>query len=193
MNHAIIYIPGLGDHRSRAQQRVVSAWRLLGVGHTETVIMNWREAEPFEIKLSRLLERIDDLASKGFSVSLVGVSAGASAVINAYAARQDTIHRVVCICGKLQRPETVSPVTYRANPAFETSMATLTESLGILDDRKRQQILSIRPLVDESVPPGDTVIPGAKAKTIPTISHVVSIAAAITLYSGSIVRFVRKS
>lgn len=191
MKHAVIYVPGLGDHRGSSQGTVVKLWQLYRL-RTEVLAMNWRDGEPFSAKLEQLLLRIDELAGAGYQVSLVGISAGASVVINAFAARQEAVHRVVCICGKLQHPDTISASTYRLNPAFKESMANLPNSLLALDSEKRSQILSIRPLVDESVPPGDTVVPGAQAKTIPTISHVVSIAAAITLYSGSIIRFIRK-
>lgn len=190
---AIIYVPGLGDHRSHGQRKVVELWRFWPVDHTEVVLMQWNQDEAFELKLSRLIARIDALNTQGYRVSLVGVSAGASAAVHAYAARPDTVHRVVCICGKLQRPETISPHTYRANPAFRESMYLLPASLEQLDNQQRRQILSIRPLADESVPPADTVIPGARTKTIPAFSHVISIAVAITLYSGMVVRFTRKS
>lgn len=193
MKQAIIYIPGLGDHHSRGQSRIVGLWRLWGVGRSEVIPMLWNRSETFELKLSRLLAQIDTLSAQGYRVSLVGVSAGASAVIHAYAERPNIVHRVVCVCGKLQHPETVSDSTYQANPAFKESMQLLPASLGRLDSPKRRQILSIRPLADESVPPADTIIPGAQAKTIPAISHTISIAVAITLYSGTIVRFTQKS
>jgi len=190
MKHAIIYIPGLGDHRSRGQRAATWLWQLYGV-RTEIVRMEWRVAVPFETKLSRLLTRIDDLHAAGYSVSLVGVSAGAGAAVNAFARRQDVVSRVVCICGKLRNPETISSQTYRKNPAFAESMQLLPASLlGVADDTRRR-ILSIRPLADTSVPPQDTIIPGAVTKTIPTSGHVLSIAACITLYSFSVVRFIK--
>jgi pimeloyl-ACP methyl ester carboxylesterase len=191
MKRVIVYVPGLGDHRSRGQRAVVWLWRLYGV-RTETVRMEWRVDVPFEAKLARLLVRIDDLHAAGYSVSLVGVSAGASAAINAFARRQDVVAQVVCICGKLRNPETISSRTYRQNPAFAESLQLLPGSLlGIADDT-RHRILSIRPLADRLVPPEDTVIPGAAEKVIPTSGHVFSIAACITLYSFAVVRFLKR-
>lgn len=192
MKHAVIYVPGLGDHRSRSQQRVLRAWQAYGI-KTAVVCMQWRTDEPFAAKLKRLLTAIDDFRARGYRVSLIGVSAGASAVINAYAARPSEVQRVVCICGKLRNPETIHPVTFRRNPAFLESLERLPKSIEVLTAAQRERILSIRPLADESVPPQDTFVPGAKVKTIPTVGHVVSIATAITAYSFSIVRFVRKA
>jgi hypothetical protein len=192
MKHAIIYVPGLGDHRSRGQQFIMKAWRIYGL-HTEVVNMNWHTSEMFNSKLDRLLLRIDTLAEQGYAVSLIGVSAGASAVINAYTVRQDKIHRVVCICGKLRSAESVSSYTYRVNPGFGESLQHLPESLFGLNSDKRVHILSIRPTADELVPPSDTIIPGAISKVIPTRGHAISIGFSITVYSWAIIRFIKQT
>ena len=155
--------------------------------------MRWNVNEPFETKLGRLLTRIDGLHTKGYRVSLVGVSAGASAVVNAFALRTDVVHRVVCICGKLQHPETIRTNTYQRNPGFKESMERLPESLAGVSETERQRILSIRPLADRSVPPEDTIISGAEAVTIPTQGHVLSIAMGITLFSPLVINFTRRS
>jgi hypothetical protein len=72
-------------------------------------------------------------------------------------------------------------------------MALLPASLQRLTNAERGQVLSIHPLADGSVPPADTIIPGAVAKTIPTRGHVTSIVVAITLYSWSVVRFLKRA
>lgn len=192
MKHVILYVPGLGDHHNRGQRLVLWLWQLYGI-RSEVVLMEWHTADAFEAKLARLLQRIDELSGQDHTVSLVGVSAGASVVVNAYALRQSTVHRVICICGKLRHPETISPYTYLSNPAFRESMAQLDSSLQALDDQKRSRILSIRPMSDVTVPPPDTIIDGAQSKIIPTTGHAVSIAAAIIFYSRSIVGFAKKS
>ena len=191
MKSAVIYVAGLGDWRSRAQRAVVWCWRVYGV-KSEVTLMNWHIDEPFETKLDRLITRIDTLHAAGYQVSLVGVSAGASAVINAFALRKDVVQRVVCICGKLQHPETIHPATFQRNPAFAESLQRLPDSLAKLLQVDRQRISSIRPLADESVPPSDTVIPGATGRTIPTVGHVLSIAASITLFSPVVLAFIRR-
>jgi hypothetical protein len=54
MKHAILYVPGLGDHRNGGQRLVVWLWRLYGV-RSEVVLMEWHTAETLEAKLARLL------------------------------------------------------------------------------------------------------------------------------------------
>lgn len=192
MKQAVIYVPGLGDHRTRGQRLAARFWRLYGV-RSEVILMHWRTKEPFETKLARLLARIDQLHQQGYQISLVGVSAGASAVINAFALRQTELHRVVCICGKLRRPETISPNTYRRNPAFAESMQVLPDSLDHIPKKARKRICSIKPLADELVPPEDTTITGAQAKTIISFGHAPSIGLAVTLYWPLVMKFLKQS
>lgn len=189
--YAVIYVPGLGDHRSQGQRLAVKLWKLYGVD-PEVVTMRWRDREAYNIKLARLLDRVETLTETGYLVSLVGTSAGASAVVNAFAARPELIHRVVCICGKLKNPQTVHPATYARNPGFQESMERLTRSLTQLSTEQRNRVLSIHPVADESVPPHDTEMPDSVSRRIPTIGHAPSIAYAITLYAHVLLRFIKQ-
>lgn len=62
--------------------------------------MNWADTETWESKLQRLLARIDSLIAGDQKVGLVGSSAGASGVINAYALRKAGLVGCVLIAGK---------------------------------------------------------------------------------------------
>ncbi len=191
MSHVVIYIPGLGDGSVKARRFLVAGWRLYGV---QPVVhrMNWADKEPFSIKFQRLLLRIDGLVKDGHTVSLVGESAGASAALNAYAARQNEIHRVVCLCGKLQHAETVHPYTNRRNPAFAQSMAMLPVSVKSLSKQRLGRVRSIRPWADHTVSPSDTFVAGAESYTIPTIGHRASIILGNTLFSNVVVGFLKR-
>ncbi len=188
--HAVIYIFGLGDQRATGQTLAVRVWRMYGVT-PEVFHTYWATPGKLADKLAGLLARIDTLTEQGYTVSLVGTSAGASAAIHAYAARQDKVHRVVCVCGKLQNPETISAYTYTKNPAFREAMETLDQSLQTLSAEKRSRILSIRPVADNIVPPADTVIPGAASEQVPTTGHALSITFCITVYAGRLLRFIK--
>lgn len=189
--HTVIYIFGLGDHRSRGQTLAVQLWRLRGVG-VRVHHMHWNQAGTLDAKLAPLIENIDALHAAGRRVSLVGVSAGASAAIHAYARRPQIVHRVVCLCGKLRHAETVHPRVYHTNPAFQQSMEALPASLDALGKIGRERILSVRPMADNSVPPADTDVPDAHTARVPTRGHVLSIAYCITIYSRRIVRYIRQ-
>ncbi len=122
-------------------------------------------------------------------MALVGVSAGASAVLNAYASSDD-ITRVICICGKINNPQTVPQHTYDKNPDFEESLQRLGKSMAKLDIRQRKNIMSIHPWKDQTVPVADTIIMGAKEKTLPGWSHVTGIFFGIVAGSRTIARFI---
>lgn len=191
MKHVVIYVPGLGDNSVRARKLLVASWWLYGV---RPVVhqMNWSDTQPFAQKFSALLTHIDHLATAGHRVSLVGESAGASAVINAFAARPETIHRVACICGKLGSPSNIHPSIYRHNPAFAESMQQLPASIADLGKEQLERIRSVHPLYDVTVPVHDTAIPGAESKTIPSFGHAASIALGDTLFGYMLVGFLKR-
>lgn len=189
MRHAI-YVPGLGDNYHTGQRIALWFWRLFGV-RVHYLPLIWADGQPFEPKFERLLRKIDELLAAGKTVSLVGVSAGAGAALNAYAERQAQIHCVVLIVGKVRNPHTISDRVYRKNPAFKGSMNKLDDNLKRLGKAERQRILSIHGVTDLSVPPSDTLIDDANEKKIPTMGHVPSIAWAITLGNHTICRFIR--
>jgi len=189
--HTVIYVPGLGDTRTGGRRLLIASWRLYGV---RPVVhqMNWADKQPFEIKFRALLKHIDERIAAGERVSLVGESAGASVTLEAYAARQDTIHRVACICGKLRHPETIHPDTYRKNPAFAEAMAALPSALTGLNATKLTRVRSLHPLVDPTVPVADTIIPGVEERAIPTAGHATSIVLGNLLFSWRLVPFLKR-
>ena len=58
--------------------------------------MDWSVDEPWATKLSRLNEHIVSLKSENTSITLIGESAGASAVTQALASNPHLIDGVVC-------------------------------------------------------------------------------------------------
>lgn len=187
MTRHIIFVPGLGDYRSFGQNIGIQLWRLFGLT-PHYLALGWNVKEGYEVKQQRLTKLIDTLRLSG-TVSLVGVSAGASAVLNTYAA-SDNIEKVVCISGKINNPQTIGPGTLLANHDFGESMKRLAASLKAIEDRT-QNIMSIHPVHDQVVPIADTIIPGAREKTVPGRSHASGIFFGIVFGAFSIVRFVR--
>lgn len=184
----LIYVPGLGDNRSYGQEDAIKRWQKFGLD-TTYFPLGWADKEPFAPKLKRLLAKIDDLADAGYQVSLVGVSAGASAVLNAYAIRPK-IHRVVLIGGKVNNPQTIGNKIYQQNPAFKESVFMVSKRLSKLSPDKIGRIMSIHPLYDGRVPVADTLIPGAVEKTVPVIGHILGIFFTISLRGKMIADFI---
>jgi pimeloyl-ACP methyl ester carboxylesterase len=181
----VIYIPGLGNGEDKGQRSLVAKWRRFGV-HPHFYAMRWRVGA-FDEKFAGLLALIDDLAKDG-KVSLVGVSAGVSIALLAFAARPTKVAAVVTICGKVNHPEHVDEHYYLENPAFKTSLERVQKVLPQLD---RSRILVVRPIWDGLVPVADMLLPGAQQKLLPTVGHGVSIALAISVFAPSIMRFLK--
>lgn len=191
MKHNVIYVPGLGDPRYPQQGWALKAWDHLYGIRTHYLPLIWGDGEVFQPKFQRLLADIDELATSTSQLSLIGVSAGASAVLNAFAERPDAIDKVVCICGKINNPQTISRATLEHNPVFGESITLLQANLPRLDSVQRARIMSIHPLRDGVVPPKDTIIDGAHEKVIPSIGHVASIGYCLTAGSYDIVKFLK--
>lgn len=191
MKHAVIYIPGLGDARVGGQLLAVKTWNWYGV-QAELFQKNWIDGERFEPKFIRLLNRIDELVEQGYTVSIVAASAGASAAINAYAARPDTIHAVVCIAGEINGRDRMHPSVYQKNPAFRDSMHMIEASLPRITPAMRKRILSRRGAIDVTVTAHDSIVPGAVNQVVPTMSHFLTIATQIAFGAPSFIRFIKK-
>ncbi len=101
MQHHVIYVPGILDDIAHVQSTLVRLWRLHGIyGHAHT--MPWLGASDYPAKARRLLAAIDRLHDQGHRISLVGASAGASAVLNAYVERREVVSGVAIICPKIK-------------------------------------------------------------------------------------------
>ena len=173
MKYRVIYVPGLGDKHSFGQVVITKLWRLFGI-QVHYLPLKWSKKEGFRLKLNRLIQKIDEFSELEENVYLVGVSAGASAVINAYSVRKN-VKGIVCICGKINNPQTVNEQRFIDNPAFKESLYGVQKSLRGLSALELQRIMSIHPLEDRTVPPKDTLIPGAREYTVHTKGHVPSI------------------
>jgi hypothetical protein len=187
----IIYITGLGDHKANGQKRAVKAWKRFGV-ESQVFQVKWGDREPWQPKFERLLNTIDEQVSHGKDVSLVGVSAGATAAINAFAARKDVVTSTVLLAGKINKPEAIGGSYRSQNPAFITSAHDAQDALASLDQHDRKRILSRYALADPIVPASHSRIPGAKNRFVPSIGHIPTIATQITLGARGHIKFAKK-
>jgi len=190
VKHHVIYVPGILDDIYRAQSTALRFWWLWGV-QAHLHAMPWAGQEAYRSKFERLLAEIDGHLEKGHVVSLIGASAGASAVLNAYDQRKDKINAVVYICGKINRPEAVSQRTYRANPAFQTALVQLQGVLQRLDSTDKSKLQSLYSAIDVSVPYADTRIPGVKERKLPSFRHGWAIIYAVTIGARGIVVYLK--
>lgn len=190
-NIIIIYVPGIGDTNLKGRQRALKLWRYRNVS-VQICRMRWKDDEPWVNKLGRLSSLIRSLASENTSITLVGESAGASAVTQALVANPNYVDGVVLLCGKSQYPELLGNAYTSRNPALKTAVTASAAAIAKLTPDQKSRILNLHPIFDPIVPVKETKIPGVKNSAIPMIGHVTSIAFTVLVWSWKIVAFARK-
>ena len=190
MKHSVVYIPGLGDNRTYGQHIALHIWRLFGL-RPAYLALGWEVEEGLNKKLTRLDSLIEKLQNEGFTISLVGVSAGASAVLNCYA-NNPRIHKVVLVCGKVNNPDNVHPRRYKINPDFKESMQRVGSAVDTLQRQRRtENILSIYSPNDTTVSPKDSEIEGTARKKIFAWSHSSVIMNTLLFQGFAIAKFIK--
>ena len=148
---------------------------------------------PLETKLNKLANFIDQLAEGNNRVSLVGCSAGASAVLNIFLERRNKINKVVSICGRLrtgkQRGFRSLKTRSKSSPSFAQSVQMFESRENLLSEQDRSRIMTIRAFGDELVPAKTATLPGAYNVLAPTLEHSISIYMALRVLSKLIVNF----
>ena len=103
---------------------------------------------------------IDKLVGKGNVVSLLGTSAGGSAVLNAFIERKNVVHKIINVSGRLR----TGPVTgFRSLNQKQHQVCVCTirlfeareETLSAVDRRK---IMTVRALFGDELVPSETTI-----------------------------------
>lgn len=172
-----LYVPGLGDRRPlliQLQKRWLRHWRRFGI-EAELFAVEWANNAPFQERYDELIEKIDEWHDNGHEILLVGASAGASAVIAAYADRTDKVIGVVSICGQLCGDEKVLDPALDINPRFRESLQQMEACFSRLDEASRRRIITYRPLIDLVVSPRKARLRGAHNHRIPVIGHLLGI------------------
>jgi len=188
----VIIIPGLGDN-IKATSWATKHWRSHGL--TPVIFpMIWNDGESFNIKMGRLLEKIDEYAASGDKISLIGCSAGASAALNAFIERKDKINKVISVCGRLRigRQKGFRSLANRtkSSPAFKQSVELFESRQILLSAQDRKKIMTVSSKFgDELVPTSTSSLEGAYNITIPAMEHSISIYGALTIFSKPIISF----
>ncbi len=190
--HRVIIIPGLGDEVKKISW-ATNHWRKHGL---EPVVhsIGWHDGKEIQSKLQTLVEMIDQFIQYGNRVSLVGCSAGGSAVLNVFIKRKNVVHRVINVCGRLRQGKQRGFRSFEKRTAlsipFALSVKLFESREDLLSDHDRQKIMTVRPLFGDELVPADTLVLGGAYNTvIPTIEHVFSIAMALTLFSSPLITF----
>lgn len=190
MKHYIIYIPGLGDRYDPLRRFLLFFWRIFGVT-VEHVPMKWYDGKSYEQKYKRVDSAIRNAQTLGYTVSVIGESAGGSMAMNVFA-RNDSIYRMISLCGVNTARSPIASSIFRKGPAFETSVSTIADSQTDVKKQKIEHVTSITALYDPTVPIGRNMIPGARHVKLWSVGHFPTIVLALSLLSFIVVREVRR-
>lgn len=190
--HHVIYVPGLNDGR-KGYALFIKWWNIFGVvAHVHRV--GWHDDEiVFEPKLKRLVAEINGYLSKGDKVSLVGGSAGGSAVLNALL-EQPKITAVVNLCGRLRTGDEVFPslgLAARNSSSFKDSVLMFERREPQMTMEQRRKVLTLSPIWDEIVPKSTVSLDGATNKILPSVEHMLSGVLGMTLLFPLVINFIR--
>jgi len=192
----VIFIPGLGDNKA-ALNWALRLWRCGGV-QAEVYRFDWTNTSAGVLlqKQSRFLDRIDELLARGFRVSLVGISAGGSVVLNAFRERQNMVHAVINICGRLRDgfPNAQPALQDFSNtaPVFHDSVVQIGATTGCISAESRGKILTVRPFFDREVPVETVPFCGAQNTQIMSVCHGLSISVALIFHRHKMMRFLQR-
>ncbi len=193
--HSIIVVPGLDDGPDTWLMRLIlRLWRSDGI-KVELCRMRWKDSSSYLSKREKLLRQIDENNKAGYTTSLVGISAGGSAVVNALFARPDIVHKVINICGRLKDGGYLGFRSLerrsRSSPAFRDSVLTCEQNLEKTDSTYLRRIMTFRARFGDELVPSDTSqVSGANNIALPTIEHMISIATTLIFYRRCIMDFV---
>lgn len=189
MRHLVI-IPGLGDNDDYVRF-LTRSWERKYDIKTHVIAFGWKgKANEFEDHLNKLRRYIDNLLKQNGDVSILGISAGASAAINLFSARKHKINKVISVCGRL-RDQNVKQRFYYPKmqlDIFKKSLNLCEINQEKLTKEDKERILTIRPFYDDVVPVRTMTIDGAVNRKIFAAQHGISIYLAMTLYSKTIVK-----
>lgn len=199
ITHNVIVVPGLGDKPDGIQIKLinmaVSRWKKHGV-NPKVHIIGWEEENVnLRTKLNNLISTIDDLNKSGIPTSLVGISAGGSAVMNAFLERRESIHRVINLYGRLLIGNKFG---YRSlenqskgSKLFFDSVNLFYRDKELITSEDGRKIMTIRAIwgLDELVPPSTTKLNGVKnIESYPT--HLLGISLNL-FFSSKIIKFIK--
>ncbi len=193
--YSVIIIPGLGD-KTGILKILTNHWKKHGL-HLIFHAVGWQDGEDFTPKLNRLLDLVDQLTKNGGRVSIVGTSAGGSAALNAFIKRRSKIHTIINVCGRLRTgPEKgfrSFQTTTAPSQAFAQAVKLAEANEHTLSKADRKRVMTVRARFGDQIVPADTtILEGAFNKSVPTAEHMLSIGAALTLFSKPLITFLIK-
>lgn len=187
MKHHVILVPGLTDNPFLSK----TATKPLAKAGFSPQIFFFGWSGNFEKNLKNLVDHIQTLKKTG-KVSLIGLSAGGSSVLNALL-KTNEIEKVVTICSRLTMDKPMALdliILARDKTAYNQSVESVEKNKINLKNLKTK-ILNISPYFDEVVPVKSQYIKGLNQKKVPFILHIPSIYFSLNYRLNYIIDFLR--
>ncbi len=189
--HNILVLAGTNDQRGKNTIELATRhWRSHGIDVTAYNV-GWKDgSKDIAPKLAEIEKLVDELAEKG-PVSIIGISAGASAAFNTFLKKPDVIEKVVGVCGRIRGGETEWGANLNSRTFHQSVLLFENQQAQIPDELKKRMMTVSARFGDELVPNGTSHLEGAKNITIPTKMHGLSIILALTLFKKPIIDFIK--
>jgi pimeloyl-ACP methyl ester carboxylesterase len=185
----LVLVFGLDDDKHNLYGLLAPLWKRQQV-HLYPIRVGWRDGGGYSKKQQAVLDLVDRLRASGERVGLVGISAGASLVVNVYRLRPQ-LAGVVAVCGALRLPRHLPPRfagSVNSSAAFRESLEICEKSQRQLTADQLEHIMVVEPWLD-FVPVSTMRLLGAKRQGIASVNHSISIVAAMLLYRRRMIRF----
>lgn len=179
----VVIIPGIGDH-TPVYDTFAWVWRRLGY-ETHVLAFGWSNYyADITTKTRDFMHKLDSIAGKE-QVSLIGISAGGTAAVHAFANRE-SIARVITVSSPFADFEDLQ------NRLLADSIAAVRRDLESMDAEDKANILSVFGLYDQTVPTHMSCPEGVRTKRIWTLWHAPTIFIALTFRALRLKRFLSK-
>jgi pimeloyl-ACP methyl ester carboxylesterase len=190
--HHVILVPGLRDGQQPLLKLVLLNWRLNDLA-AELHLAPWTDVkEKLDDKLARLVSLVESYQAD--KVSLVGISAGGSLVLNAFIKRPKLVSHVVTVCAPIrvilgQKPK--GDALLEANPALRASLESCERGIGQLSAKDKHQVLTIRSAHDQLIADQAVLLDGATNIKISGFNHTLGIFTAFVVENKRILDFIK--
>lgn len=187
----VILVPGLAD-RAEVMDYLTKSWKKDVIVHIHPA--PWDDIKPFDHKLQMLCKLIDHCAKHSGNVSLIGVSAGGSLVMNAFYKKKAKVNKVINVCGRLREGQNVSPtldLVIQGHSSLKQSILFCEQGQSKLTTQEKSKIMTISGVFDGTVPITTIPIRGATNIKIPFIFHLFTIGGAFLFYKKRMIEFIK--
>ncbi|HSW47748.1 MAG TPA: hypothetical protein VLG67_01595 [Candidatus Saccharimonadales bacterium] len=185
--HHLFILPGLGKHEA-ILELIRRNWEKEFDIQIHILAIDWHDnTKDFKQKIISLTNQIKPYSTnKNSTISLLGISAGASAAINVWKNMNLEVESIILVCGRVKEGKARGARTLhwasRNSPSFKESVLESERNLKKLSPNDNTKILIFYSLLDELVPPNDARINGAKNLYLIVPEHVLSIVFSMIFY-----------